>query len=406
MALTPSYQFKTLEDIYTFVANELKVQIASTEDINRIKRAINTTYLDRVAQHTYWPWLRRTIDLPFRARQTFQGTLTQNSTTVTLTTAPLQSVAGYLLSAQGQAQRLKIATHTANTATLELESPYTPPPSATPGATTVYIWSESVILPTDCRQVVSVTHNTLNKPLELIGMGKYRQLVTASPALAYDPMYFAIFDYIDPLPFQPVGGMPSLVTSSSTGVIRTLTFASDISTSVIQGQRINIQGSRDYRFNGNYVVSSVGGSVLTYTGRERIELSAAADSGLIFQTAAVDSTDERYQELFLYPNQLTVDKTVTVEYIMDLAPLIEDTDEPLMPLGDRVAIAYGALSLVWSSIGRNPEESQRNEGMFTSKLSSMASRIDSATDYPSMIPDKIYLQRKRSPRSSRYYYWD
>lgn len=404
MAVTPIYQLKTFEDIYTYVANELKVQLSDVESMRRIKRAINVTYIDEVVEEEYWPWLKRSLDLPFYARVTYTATFTNGSTTVTLGSAPSESVQGYLVSIRGQ--KLRVAEHTAGATTLQLESPFLGTSSASSLSDTAYIWSESLIMPTECRDVASVTHMNLNQPLTLISIQRYRELVTSMPENGGNPSAFTVAEFIDPSPFQTVSGMPSLTTSASAGAIRTLTFGGTITDYVQQGQRIHISGSRDYRYNGSYVISSVSGSSLTYTGHARFTNAAAADASLSFKVASVESTDESYQQLFLYPNALSQDLTVTVEYLRNVAPLAEDTDEPLMPVNDRIVLAYGALSKVWRSIARNPEEAQTSLGLFQEKLSSMASKIASTLQFPSLVPDKAYLARKRAPRSNRYNYWE
>ena len=411
MALTPTYQFKTFQDIYTYVANELKVQINSTNDIERIKRAINVTYIDRICQQTTeWPWLRKQIDVPFRAYQTIPVTLTQNSTTIQFQTAPTESVAGYLFSAQGLNQRLLIRSHTAGSFTAYLDAPWVRASSASAYSDTGYVWTDKVILPPECREVLSVVRNNWPVPLIMVTNSEYDQLISASPANAYDPSNYTVFDYTDPSPYQTVSGLPSLVTSQSAGVIRTLTFAPTSGDSLLnylqQGQRISINGSNDYRFNIDAIISSINATTLTYTGRERFTQAPTADSSLVLTAASIDSGDARYQSLSIFPNFLPQDKVLTVKYAEEIAPLINDTDEPRLALGDRIAIAYGALSIVWDSIGRNAEMAQKNEGWFKEKLSQMVARISATNDYPQLVPDKTYLARKRRPRNLRDWYWD
>lgn len=411
MAVTSTYQLKTFDDIVKYVANELKVQLSSAEDVNRIKRAINATYIDRVvSQTTEWPWVRKSVDLPFRARITTACTVTQNSPTVILQTGPTESVARYLFSAQGLNQRLLIKSHVPGSTTVILDSPWTAASSASSLSSTSYIWSEKVILPTDCREVLSVIRQNWPVPLESVSTSEYDELVSVSPANAYDPTQYTVFDVIDPAPFVAVSGMPPVATSSSSGVIRTLNFTLTgpdvLGNYVQQGQRISVSGSSNYRFNIDAIISSVSSTSLTYTGRERFTQTATADVATSVLVAGTDSGDARYQALCVYPNQLPQDKTLNVKYAIEVAPLVETTDEPRITFSDRIVLAYGALSQVWDSIGRNPEMAQKNEGLFERKLSQMVARISSSNDYPQLVPDKQYLARKRRPRSLRDWYWD
>jgi hypothetical protein len=69
-----------------------------------------------------------------------------------------------------------------------------------------------------------------------------------------------------------------------------------------------------------------------------------------------------------------------------------------MPVEDRIVLFYGALSLAWGAIGRNPEEAARCRALFDNKLARMMGKIQDSQDKPRIEPDSIYIQAKKGSR--------
>src|ERR1019366_1043291 len=138
--MSANQQLKDFADLYTDVANKLRVQVTSLQDITRIKREINKCYLDKVISRQHWPWLRRTVDIVFKKALSLQCTLTPGSPTVTMTAPIVESVAGYLFGINGDQTRYRIATHVAGSAVLQLEAPFTNTEFTLDTPANVYIW--------------------------------------------------------------------------------------------------------------------------------------------------------------------------------------------------------------------------------------------------------------------------
>ncbi len=111
-----------------------------------------------------------------------------------------------------------------------------------------------------------------------------------------------------------------------------------------------------------------------------------------------ETETDRYRILQIYPS--ISDKTVTmhVDYVREAIWLDDDSDEPLMPVEDRVVLFYGALSQLQTSLLRNPEEAARNYGLYQAKLARMAGKIEEGFDKPTLVPDSSYMRAKRGNR--------
>src|SRR5690242_21685000 len=116
---------RDFQDIYTAVANELKIPVNDTTSLTRIKNDINQIYLDEVVPFKRWLWLLGHTKITHEA---FYGTgtasVTNSSTTVTLSVAPnvsAGSYAGGLFSTDAFDEVYGIASHTAGSATIVLD---------------------------------------------------------------------------------------------------------------------------------------------------------------------------------------------------------------------------------------------------------------------------------------------
>lgn len=115
-----------------------------------------------------------------------------------------------------------------------------------------------------------------------------------------------------------------------------------------------------------------------------------------------ETESDRYRQLKVYPSISQYKTIIKVDYMKEAAALDVAGDEPLMPVEDRIVLFYGALSLAWGSIGRNPEEAQRNRQLFDAKLARMMGKIQDSMDKPRVEPESRYILAKRAGRISPY----
>lgn len=392
-------QLKTFADIYTAVMEELKIQAGDTTAKNRVKRLVNMAYINEIVPHEKWKWLRGYTDLTAEPKfETGTVSVTEDSTTVTLSSAPTVSKKGYLFSVSGYNEIYRIAQHTASSTTVVLETPYT---GETNTAASFSLWTDKIALPSDCREVVKLWHDFDTQPMEGLGLQQFRAVVTSQPKQEGRPLYHSLSDSADPNTYQTIGTLPALSTRASSGLVKTLVFAADVSALLSVGDYIEVSGSSVYSYNGRFKVSSVSTSTFTYTGMVPLDSSAAADASLVVKLQSNEGAEEMYKELLYYPSLNTSRTTLHLDYIRDVRGMEDDTDEPLLPLEDRITLFYLANHYAWSSIGRNPEEAKRNWDLYQMKLMKMSGRVDDSTDFPQIVPSKIYLESKRRGRSRR-----
>lgn len=113
-----------------------------------------------------------------------------------------------------------------------------------------------------------------------------------------------------------------------------------------------------------------------------------------------ETESDRYRTMKVFPAVSQFSTILHIDYIKEASALDAASDEPLMPIEDRIVLFYGALSLAWSSIGRNPEEAARNRALFESKLARMMGKVQDSLDKPRIEPQSIYITSKRGPRIS------
>lgn len=194
-----AYEVVDFQDIQDAIREELKIQSSDTVNINRIKRVINQVYLQEVIPFARWKWLEGSYRTIHKARyNTDTCEVTPASTTVTLSTAPaasLGSFAGKKFAVDGYNEIYIIESHTAESTTVTLSSNYTGNAGSAVG---FKIWTDTVALPTDCRETVSVWHNFHSKPMEGIGLQKFRQLTALNPRAESYPSFYYTGDFYDP----------------------------------------------------------------------------------------------------------------------------------------------------------------------------------------------------------------
>lgn len=388
------YEVKTFADIVAAVQEEVKVQSSDTTSITRIKRNVNLAYADFMSREK-WKWARAKASVLLPAKLD-SGTVavTNDSTTMTLSSAPTRSRKGELIRIDGWPEVYRIAQHTAASATLTLETPYT---GTTDTSVSYTIWNDRVALPAECAEIVEAYHNHYSEPMQGVGLKEYRRLILANPYAEGAPLWYSVSDYEDPAGYQTISGVPAVTTVASEGLVKILTFATTAESHLQEGDRIEISGASHYSYNGRWVVSSVDTTSVTFTGTVPYKDAGTASVPTI-KKLGVENREESFREMLIHPAINDESITLHVDYVREVPALVNDADEPLIPYRDRSVLVYGALHYTWAR-ERNETESARNLTLFENKISKMAGKYDESTDHAKLRVDRVYLSRKRRTRS-------
>jgi hypothetical protein len=193
------YKVLDFSDIVDAVREELKVQSDDTVTINRIKRIINTVYLQEVIPYSRWKWLEgfSTLQLP----AVYNGgtaSITQDSATVTLSATPsagLGSFLNYRFAVKGENEIYTITAHTAGSASLTIS----PAINCTTDTTATFeIYRDWLALPTDCDETVQVWHDHQAYQMEGRGLKDFRLASMGDPRRSGRPQLYYTGDYYDP----------------------------------------------------------------------------------------------------------------------------------------------------------------------------------------------------------------
>lgn len=192
-------QLLDFKDIYDAVLEELKIPVTDTKTLARIKRNINSIYVNKVAPANRWPWLRKRINL---VHSQFYNTGTANvgisSTTVVLSEViPVGdgSKTDFLFSVNGFSEIYRISAHTAGSDTVTLSSIYTGETNTTAG---YRIWTDEISLPTDCRETIDVRHDFRSRPMIAKGTQKLDEESAIDFRREDRPRYYSTDDFKDP----------------------------------------------------------------------------------------------------------------------------------------------------------------------------------------------------------------
>lgn len=385
------YQLRSFLDIKNAVCEQLKIQKTDLESVRRIARNINQIYLDEVVPFKQWEWLRQTRTIQTEPYfNTGTAVVTQNDVNVTLTQSPGTSRAGYYFASMDGSQIYRIQSHVGGTPNLILETPFN---DATNLLATYKIWNQGLALPSSCKEVVNVTSQYMASPLQEMPIHQFRRLDTAYGLTTGRPTAYTLGAFRDPERYAAIPGFPALVSRTSGGLTKKLTFASGIPSSVSAGSYINISGVGSASYNGEFVVSNVTGPILTYTG-----VTAVMESGILDIGGIVSLQNENdlssYRELLIHPAIYDKRSTLVVDMQMSPEPLENDNDEPLMPVEDRIVLYYGAM---WLSASRERNESlgQENYSLMQAKLTRMSGKMQASAEAPVMKLSSNYLFGKR-----------
>jgi hypothetical protein len=406
--VSTKYVVETFADIIAAVQEELGADPNDTNVTNRIKRDVNQIYLQEICPDQAWSWLTRRVERQTKAYfSTGTAEVTQGSATVTLTTGPGFSAKGFFFSADGYNEVYRVAQHTASSATITLESPYT---GVSDTVATFKIWTDCIPLPADCESTIKVRHNFRTMPLEAFGDRAYQQLVSTGPRAISRPSCYSTGSLVDPVPFNSVSSLPASTYRSAAGLTRTIVFASTLGADsstwlLVPGDRIQVSGGGEDSYNGDWVVSEVTTTTATYdtikfTAKSTLAESSTADTGFTVTKAAQTNLQARYRELLVYPSLYDSVTTLYVDYKISPPPLVEDDDEPLIPLQDRSVLVYGVLSRQWVK-HRDAETFATNAALYDRRLAKMAGKIEDSQDLPKIELSKLYTRAKRKGRFDR-----
>lgn len=108
-----------------------------------------------------------------------------------------------------------------------------------------------------------------------------------------------------------------------------------------------------------------------------------------------ESESDRYRTTRIYPSITTTPVTINVDYIEEATDLSDDLDEPLIPVGDRIVLYYGAGAMAWSIISRDEEMHDKWYLKFQQKLQRMAGEREEGQDTPTLSPKSEYMRHIR-----------
>jgi hypothetical protein len=402
------YQLRTFGDIVNAVKEELGVSSSDTTLINRIKRDVNLVYGEVASEHRWW-WLQghATLQMPAYV-SSGSANVTQGSNVATLSVAPTASKSGYKISFEGFSEIYDIESHEAGSVTVRLTELY----AGTTNATATYkIWNDKLALPADCKDVFQVWHDHHRQGLEQVGIQEFRRIQAMAPRNESRPTTFCLGDYVKPVQTSTIASLPSLSTRASAGAVKTLVFASAIPTSVVtrvengEPVRWRISAAGHPSYNGDIFISSISttstaNDTLTYIGKAEYTESAIADSGMSIKSVDKENDYSQYREMHVYPALYSSRITLNIDYVRDVLPLENDSDEPAIPVQDRIILLYGALRRAWTR-NRNDAEANNNFALYQEKLAKMEGKLQENADKPKLAPSKIYMGAKRSSSRTR-----
>lgn len=121
-----------------------------------------------------------------------------------------------------------------------------------------------------------------------------------------------------------------------------------------------------------------------------------------FFDPSTDGDDEteadRYRQTRIYPSINTESVILNVDYVEEVDPLEDDADEPLIPVGDRIVLFYGACAMAYSAVARNEDMHDRYWAKFQQKLARMSGNRDEGQDTPKLAPRASYVNAIRRQR--------
>jgi len=402
------YQLKTFADIVAAIREEVGVQSTDSVSINRIKRDVNTIYLEEIVPFARWRWLNREIPITKEAKfDTGSASVVSGVASITLSEIPAINFTNYWFAVKGDRIRYRIRSHTENTSVLYLENEYIGPSNTQRRFT---IWTDNLDLPVDCREVVEVRHDMKSSGLENSGLQEFLKVVNQNPQAEAMPAYYTVSDYIDASPTASIATLPPVLSRSSNGLLKSLIFSASLGTVsstqlIIEGQHIAVSGAGHYSYNTPDVMvaaigtTNVANDTVSYLGTAKKYESLVSDTSIAVQQFKEATIGNRHRRMTLFPSIYMTPTIIRVNYIREVQPLINDLDEPAIPVEDRVVLLYGALARAWFK-QRNPESSQYNEALFKERLGRMKAKWEDSLEKGQMVVNNDYINKQRRARRS------
>lgn len=397
-----AFTTRTFGDIVAAVREEAKISSADTTSINRIKRDVNAIYSEVISYKRWW-WLvdSMTVNVPAFYGTGVTARVINGSSLVKLSQVLEVNKEGQFFSVEGDSEIYTVESHTPGTDELRLSQTYNGATSFTVG---FKIWSDHIPLPTNCKETVEVLSPFTREPLENLGLQEYRRLSSGLPKRQGSPEAYYTGDFLEPFPTTAVT-LPTLRHHTSQGVVKTLVFNGALPTSMAANVMIKVRGASHPSFNGEVNIARiattfVANDTLIYTGKEEYTETTTPDSGLSIRLINTTANRSRYRAMYVYPCVTPTNLTHYLDYQKSVPPLELDSDEPLIPLDDRMVLVYGVLRRTWVK-ERNPEAAADNDGAYKLKLALMAGQMQDSLDKPLLKPSRIYLGAKRSSFRSR-----
>lgn len=286
-------------------------------------------------------------------------------------------------------------THTVYSHTLVLETPY----EETTAATASYkLWTDAIPLPVECRETVEVTRDGVVDPLDGVGLQEFRATVNLDPKREGEPYLYHTQEALDPAPYEAISGIPSISTYASDGLVRTIVFNSSVASYLSEGDHVRIygvSGTNANHYNGDWVISSVSTTTITYTANTALYETTTGEYTIpTILKLSTEKAHEHSRRLLVYPSLRNKYTPLHVDFLKKTPPLTDDTDEPVIPLGDRSVLYYGACAMSWDRM-RNPDAASKNDLKYSQKLAKMAGRYEDSTDHVQLKPSRLYLAAKR-----------
>jgi hypothetical protein len=183
------------EDIYTAICEELKVPLTDGVTLARIKRDINMIYLDHIIpfkpRSWWWLELEQTLQTVVKVT-TGTVTITNNTATLTFSSAPTVSCAGYFVKINGHQEIAKISAHTASTTSATLTSTWK---NGTVTAQTFTAWIDNAEISTSMKEIIQITHDKRSVPLDSTSRSKFQEIRARNPALEGYPTIYNVGDF-------------------------------------------------------------------------------------------------------------------------------------------------------------------------------------------------------------------
>jgi len=181
------------QDIFTAIAEAVKVQSTDTTNINRIKRWVNLSYIDEVVPTKRWWWLRSHTTVKISPKLTTgNASVVQDSPTVTLSSAPATSKVGEFFTSNGAEEIYRIITHTAGSPTITLDSDYI---GETVTDASYQIWPYRFALPSDCKETIEIYTDRFPTPLNGVGLQEFRRIMQEIPKREGIPNIYTTSDF-------------------------------------------------------------------------------------------------------------------------------------------------------------------------------------------------------------------